>query len=139
MPGITTEFLFSITLEVPVLALGETPYGGRRIARFDGGGFEGPKLRGVVLPGGGGWMILRSDGVLDIEVRIVLETDNKQMIYMHWKGLRHGPKHVIDCLNRREAVDHPSSYYFRTTPYFETSSECYSWLNLTVSLKCEPC
>ena len=23
----------------------------------------------------------------------------------------------------------PSSYYFRTTPYFETSSEDYSWLN----------
>jgi hypothetical protein len=40
MPGITTEFLFSMTLEVPVLALGETPYGGRRIARFDGGGFD---------------------------------------------------------------------------------------------------
>ena len=28
MPGITTEFLFKIALEVPVLALGETPYGG---------------------------------------------------------------------------------------------------------------
>ena len=83
MPGIDTEFLFSVALEVPVLALGETPYGGRRIARFDGGSFEGPKLRGVVLPGGGGWMILRRDGVLDIEVRIVLETDDKRMIYMH--------------------------------------------------------
>ena len=82
MPGIATEFLFSIALEVPVLALGETPYGERRIARFGGGSFEGPKLRGVVLPGGG-WMILRRDGVLDIEVRIVLETDDKRMIYMH--------------------------------------------------------
>jgi hypothetical protein len=87
----------------------------------------------VVLPGGGGWMILRSDGVLDIEVRIVLETDNKQMIYMHWKGLRHGPKDVVDRLNRGEAVD-PSSYYFRTTPYFETSSEGYSWLNRICSI-----
>jgi hypothetical protein len=27
MPGTSTEFLFSIALEVPVLALGETPYG----------------------------------------------------------------------------------------------------------------
>jgi hypothetical protein len=80
MPGIATEFLFTIGLDVPVLALGDTPYGGRRIARFAGGSFEGPKLRGIVLPGGGGWMILRHDGVLDIEVRIVLETDDKQMI-----------------------------------------------------------
>jgi Protein of unknown function (DUF3237) len=60
--------------------------------------------------------------VLDIEVRIVLETDDKQMIYMHWKGFRHGPKDVIDRLNRGAAVD-PSSYCFRITPYFETSSE----------------
>jgi Protein of unknown function (DUF3237) len=60
MPGITTVFLFKIALEVPVLALGETPYGERRVARFDGGNFEGPKLKGIVLPGGGGWMLLRS-------------------------------------------------------------------------------
>jgi hypothetical protein len=32
MPGIAIEFLFTIALEVPVLALGETPYGARRIA-----------------------------------------------------------------------------------------------------------
>jgi hypothetical protein len=73
-------------------------------------------------------MILRRDAVLDIEVRIVLETDDKQLIYMHWKGYRHGPKEVIDRLNRGEEVD-PASYYFRTTPYFETSSEKYAWLN----------
>jgi len=127
MPGIATEFLFTIALDVPVLALGDTPYGGRRIARVTGGNFDGPKLRGAVLPGGG-WILLRRDGVLDIEVRIVLETDDKQMIYMHWKGYRHGPKEVIDRLNRGEDVD-PASYYFRTTPYFETSSEKYSWLN----------
>jgi Protein of unknown function (DUF3237) len=120
MPGVATEFLFTIALDVPVLALGETPYGGRRVARIAGGVFEGPKLRGVVLPGGGGWMILRRDGVL--------ETDDKQMIYMHWKGYRHGPKEIIDRLNRGEEVD-PASYYFRTTPYFETSSEKYAWLN----------
>ena len=77
---------------------------------------------------GGGWMILRRDGVLDIEVRLVLETDDKQMIYMHWKGLPRGPKDVIDRLNRGKTV-YPSSYYFRTTPYFETASGGYSWLN----------
>jgi len=52
----------------------------------------------------------------------VLETDDHQMIYMHWKGLRHCPKEIIDRLNRGEVVD-PSNYYFRTTPYFETSLE----------------
>jgi Protein of unknown function (DUF3237) len=113
MPGITTEFLFKIGLEVPVLALGETPYGERRIARFAGGSFDGPKLRGIVLPGGGGWILLRRDGVLDVEVRIVLETDDQQMIYMHWRGFRHGPKDVIDRLNRGEPV-YSASIWVRT-------------------------
>jgi hypothetical protein len=138
MTEISTEFLFKIALEVPVLALGRTAYGQRRIARFAGGSFEGPKLQGTVLPGGGGWMLLRDDGVLDIEVRIVLETNDQQTIYMHWKGLRHGPKEVIDRLNRGEVVD-PSSYYFRTTPYFETASERYSWLNRICSIATGSC
>jgi Protein of unknown function (DUF3237) len=115
MREIKTEFLFTIALDVPVLTLGNTPYGGRRIARFGSGSFEGPKLKGTVLPGGGGWMLIRRDDVLEVDVRIVLEIDDKQMIYMSWKGFRHGPKEVIDRLNRGEAVD-PGSYYFRTTP-----------------------
>ena len=109
------------------------PYGERRIARFAGGDFDGPKLRGIVLPGGAGWILLRRDGVLDIEVRIVLETHDQRMIYMQWRGLRHGPEDVIARLNHGETVD-PSSYYFRTTPYFETSSERYSWLNRICSI-----
>jgi hypothetical protein len=42
-------------------------------------------------------------------------------------------REVIDRLNRGEAVD-PASYYFRTTPYFETSSEKYAWLNRICSI-----
>jgi hypothetical protein len=129
MAEIKTEFLFSITLEVPpVLVLGDTPYGGRRIARVMGGSFEGPKLKGTVPPGGGDWLLLRNDGVLQLDVRLVMETDDKQHIYMTYKGLRHGPKDVIDRLNKGEPVD-PSLYYFRATPYFETASEKYGWLN----------
>ncbi|MGA2126206.1 MAG: DUF3237 domain-containing protein, partial [Xanthobacteraceae bacterium] len=60
--------------------------------------------------------------------RLTLETDDRQLIYMTYKGLRHGPKEVIDSLNRGESID-PSLYYFRSTPYFETSSQTYGWLN----------
>jgi hypothetical protein len=78
-------------------------------------------------------MLMRRDDVLEIEARITLETYDKQQIYMRWKGFRHGPKEVIDRLNRGEAVD-PATYYFRTTPYFETSSEKYDWLNRICSI-----
>jgi len=128
MPEINTEFLFTIALEIQVSSLGDTPYGSRRIFHFDAGSFEGPKLKGRVLPGGGGRSLIRRDGVLEVDVRLILETDDKHQIYMAWKGLRHGPKEVMDRLYRGEVVD-PRAYYFRTTPYFETSSEKYGWMN----------
>jgi hypothetical protein len=105
MPEIRTEFLFTITLEVEVSNLGTTPYGSRRVGQFGAGGFEGPNLKGKVLPGGACWMLMRRDDVLEIEARITLETDDNQQIYMTWKGFRHGPKEVIDRLNRGEIVD----------------------------------
>ena len=128
MPDINTEFLFTLALEIQVSSLGETPYGNRRIFHFDGGSFEGPKLKGIVLPGGGGWTLIRRDEVLEVDVRLSLETEDMHQISMAWKGLRHGPKEVMDRLYRGEIVD-PRSYYFRTTPYFETSSEKYGWMN----------
>ena len=133
MPEINTEFLFTIALEIQVSSLGDTPYGSRRIFHFDGGSFEGPKFKGTVLPGGGGSSLIRRDDALEVDVRLILETDDKHQIYMAWKGLRHGPKEVMERLYRGEIVG-PETYYFRTTPYFETSSEKYGWMNRICSI-----
>ena len=43
-------------------------------------------------------------------------------------GLRHGPPDVIAALSRGERVD-PATYYFRTTPRFETGHPTYAFLN----------
>jgi len=53
MKEINTRFLFTLALEIQVSSLGDTPYGRRRMFHFDGGSFDGPKLKGKVLPGGG--------------------------------------------------------------------------------------
>jgi len=111
--------------------LGTVPHGVRSIVPVAGGDFEGPRLRGKVLPGGGDWLLLRSDGVLELDLRITLETDNHALIYMTFQGLRHGPPDAIAALGRGEAVD-PARYYFRTLPRFETSTEKYAFLNRIV-------
>lgn len=134
MPEIKTEFLFKIVLDVPpILDLGVTPYGTRRIAQIKGGTFEGPKLNGTVLAGGGDWLLLRYDNVLQLDVRLTMQTDDRHLIYMTYKGFRHGPKDVIDRLGRGENVD-PALYYFRATPYFETGSDKYGWMNRICSM-----
>src|SRR5881409_2018822 len=120
-----------LTLQVfvaPPQKLGSVPHGTRVIAPITSGSFEGPRLRGKVLPGGGDWTLLRSDGVLELELRITLETDDGALIHMTSFGLRHGPPEVMAALARGEHVD-PSTYYFRTTPRFETGHPKYAFLN----------
>jgi hypothetical protein len=117
----------------PPQKLGTVPHGIRSIVPVTGGDFEGPRLRGKVLPGGGDWLLLRSDGVLELDLRITLETDDHALIYMTFQGLRHGPPDAIAALGRGEVVD-PARYYFRTLPRFETSTETYAFLNRIVTV-----
>jgi hypothetical protein len=135
LPQIKLEHLFtiSLTVEAPLQLIGQTPFGDRRIAKVGGGSFEGRKLKGTVRGGGGDWILVRSDGVTQLDVRLVLETDDKELIYMTYRGLRHGPAAVMERLGRGESVD-PSAYYFRTTPYFETGSAKYGWINRICAL-----
>jgi hypothetical protein len=117
----------------PPQQLGTVPHGIRSIVPVTGGDFDGPRLRGQILPGGGDWLLLRSDGVLELDLRITLETDDHALIYMTFQGLRHGPPDAIAALGRGEAVD-PASYYFRTVPRFETSTEKYAFLNRIITV-----
>src|SRR5215813_9924195 len=117
----------------PPQQLGAVPHGIRTIVPVTGGDFEGPRLRGRILPGGGDWLLLRSDGVLELDLRITLETDDRALIDMRFQGLRHGPPDAIAALGRGEVVD-PATYYFRTLPRFETSAERYAFLNRIISV-----
>jgi steroid delta-isomerase-like uncharacterized protein len=126
--GPRTELLYDITMDAELHDLGQTPAGHRRIVIVKGGTFEGPKLRGDVLPGGGDWLVERGDGTRALDVRITLRTDDGHLIYAQYPGLFHAAPGVMERLLRGEAID-PSEYYFRTAPFFETSSTKYAWLN----------
>ena len=120
-----------MTLQVAVASpqrIGAGPHGMRVTAPITDGHFEGPRLHGKVLAGGGDWTLLRGDGVLELDLRLTLETDDGALIHMTSFGLRHGPPEVIAAIARGERVD-PSTYYFRTTPRFETSHPKYEFLN----------
>src|SRR5215831_2609914 len=89
------------------------PLGTRRTAPLSGGSFEGSRLRGTVLAGGSAdWQVLRSDAVLERDLRVTLQTDDGALISMRSFGLRHGPPEVIAASGRGESVD-PATYYFR--------------------------
>ncbi len=132
---IKTQHLFTmpVDVEMPLQMVGATPIGERRIAKVTGGTFTGPEMNGKILPGGGDWLLLRSDGSLQLDVRVTLETDDGALIFMTYRGFRHGPAEVMARLNKGEDVD-PSEYYFRVAPLFETGAEKYDWLNRIVAV-----
>ena len=134
MAEIRTTKLMTLKLTVNGMqAIGATPNGNRRVGLVAGGTFEGPKLRGTVLPGGADWIIARPDASTTLDVRIVLETDDGALIGMTYRGMRHGPADVMAKVNSGEFVD-PSLYYFRTAISFETAAPRYDWLNRVIAI-----
>jgi len=132
--SLRSEFLLTLTGRVGTpMEIGVMPQGERRIVPIEGGEFEGPRLRGRVLPFGADWMTIRPDNVLAIDCRAVLETDDGALIYMYYGGFRHGPPDVMEALARGESVD-SSAYYFRISPTFETGAGEYAWLNRIVAV-----
>jgi len=138
VPGEIAELryrpLFAFQIQVKGLSvIGATPGYDRRIGEITGGQFEGERLRGRILSGGSDWQSLRADGATTLNVRLVMETDDNVLIGVSYLGVRHGPKEVLDRIARGEKVS-PSEYYMRATPYYETASEKYGWLNRVVSV-----
>ena len=104
----------------PTQNIGAAPHGTRLTFPITGGAFDGERLRGKVLPGGDDWVVKRADGVLELDLRITLETDDGALIHMTFEGIRDDGA--------------PGAPYFRTLPRFETADAKYSFLNRLLAL-----
>lgn len=123
------EYVFTARVAVaPPLVVGESSHGLRRIIPILGGQCEGPRLTADVLHGGADWQYLRPDGVMQLEARYTLRTDDGALIQVINRGLRHGPPQVMERLLRGESVD-PGDYYFRSAAEFEAPRGPHEWLN----------
>jgi hypothetical protein len=93
------------------IVLGEVQdLGTRRIVRVMGGRFWSEDLNGTIQEGGGDWQQIRADGVVEIDTRYTLKTDDGALIYLTNQGLRDGG-------------------YMRTFSRFESNDARYGWLN----------
>ena len=121
------EFVLEVTAQVAAPDKVPTAAGERRIVPVTGGTFEGPTVKGKVLPGGADYQLIHADGLTEIEARYVLETDRGERVYVTNKGIRHAPPEVIAELNAGKLVD-PARVYFRTSPTFETDAPRLQWM-----------
>ena len=112
------DFRALMTLQVVVAGpqkIGAVPHGTRVTVPIADGHFEGPRLRGRVLPGGDDWTVKRADGAIELDLRITLETDDGALIHMTFEGIRDDGA--------------PGGPYFRTVARFESGEGKYAFLN----------
>lgn len=124
-PAPQLEFTLEVRVTIGApLEVGRGPAGERRIIPITGGTFEGPALRGRVIPGGADWQTLRADGTAELDARYTLETEAGGLIYVRNRALRHGwrPGAAMDSC----------AYYFRTAPVFETAIPELEWMTRTI-------
>ena len=115
-----SEFLLDLILETQPANNVGSPGVNRVVVPVTGGTFEGPKLKGTVVGPGGDWLVRRPDGSSILDVRILLQTDDSQKIYMTYRGISYTPQ--------------GGTQYWRIVPVFETGADKYGWLNNVVAV-----
>ena len=115
------ELEFALELKVKLgqaYGVGETANGNRFIIPITGGTFEGPKIKGEVLPGGADYQ-MQGKNHTDIEAIYCIRTDDGVNIHIRNKGIIAGN-------------------YFYCSPKFEAPlNSKYAWLNDAIFV-CRP-
>jgi hypothetical protein len=110
-------------------AIGQNPHGNRQIVPVTGGSFEGPHLKGKVLPGSD-WVLERPDGVRELDGRVIWQPEDGALIYVAYRGYRAKTSGIFPRWMTGEQI--PLEYYHMITLHFETSAAQYAWLEQTI-------
>ncbi len=97
-----------------------------------GGWFQGPRIRGRAIAGGGDWPTIRGDNVAHFDASYILVADDGTNIRLHNRGLRVDPDLHVDgepfVPGVARKFSEPEGIYFRTTPLFDVEAGPHDWL-----------
>ena len=113
------EFVYEAIVEIAdVQSLGQSLLGQRFIVNILGGEFNGPRLKGRILPGGADRQLLRPDGIKELDALYEMQTDDGVVITVH----------------NQVTVDMPSpdQRYAQSVVKFRAPAGQYEWLNRRV-------
>ncbi len=97
--------------------------------RSPGGWAKGPKINATFIPPGGDWMRILPSGVMRLDVRATLKTDDGALIYMSYNGVMQLAPEIAQKLMGGVVLKAEDIANFVAAPTFETSSPKYAWLN----------
>lgn len=109
--------------------VGQTSHGNRFIIPIVGGTFEGPQMKGTILPGGADYQLQdNAHGRTELEAIYSIRTDDGVNIHIRNRGL---------ICTGQDSEGRPQ-FYFRTAPQFEAPMDSkYAWLNNAIYV-CQP-
>ena len=98
-----TEFVYEAVVDIaPTLPLGDSPLGERRVVPITGGSFQGPRIRGKVLPGGADRQLVRKDGVRQLDALYEMQAEDGAVITVRNRVLiddpAGGPRYAFSTL-----------------------------------------
>lgn len=127
------EPLLCFSNGVTVHPIGATPFGARTTYVIGEGRFEGPRLRGRILPGGGDWLLRGADGLSKLDVRKTFETDDGAFIDVRYGGL-YRFSDAITAKLKQGGESQFGETLFQVQAQFETGDARYAWLNETLAV-----
>jgi hypothetical protein len=118
-------FSYTATLNNPPEVIGPISEGLRVNFYVTGGKVEGSKVNGKVLPVGGDWLTIRTDGVGILDVRATFETHDGALIYTAYTGVADlGEEGYQKFLQQ----DLPPVVQLRIAPRYYCAHPEYKWL-----------
>jgi Protein of unknown function (DUF3237) len=119
-------------LKAPV-PFGTGPYGQRIFFEVTGGSFDGARMKGQILGGGGDWLLFDADGVGRLDVRATFQTHDGAAIYVHYYGCLVPSDALMGALQGQGSTEYGGEHFFNQ-PRFETGDARYKWLNNVVAV-----
>ncbi|MEV6768245.1 DUF3237 domain-containing protein [Nocardia sp. NPDC051030] len=132
--AVNVEHVMDVEIDLDGNHTLQTPVAFRIITVAGGGTFQGPRVRGTVLAGGGDWVVLGSDRISRLDVRLTLRTEDNELIYMTCTGrLAITNKEAAQRYTEGDTIT-GTDLEARAQTLFETGAEQYAWLNSTVNV-----
>lgn len=98
------------------------------VFNVDDASIDSPRVKAKVLKPSGDWIRVQPNGNWKLDVRLLMELDDGAPLYVTYNGVFKMSAELGARLQTGEAIP-GSEMYFRSAPYFETSSQKYAWLN----------
>ncbi|MFT4767605.1 MAG: hypothetical protein ACI8RN_000733 [Glaciecola sp.] len=89
---------------------------------------ESPRFNAKLIGPGGDWIRLQPNGNWKLDVRLLFEADDGSAVHCFYNGVLRMDQGLAERLESGDEID-GNDMYFRATPYFETQSDKYAWLN----------